>query len=69
MIRSMDAARHEGVTGAPRLPRRGGGNRGRAGAVRIPMKNVIAALVRLAKALAELDARTALRPVAVPVRK
>jgi hypothetical protein len=33
------------------------------------MKNVIAALVRLAKALAELDARTGLRPVVVPVRK
>jgi hypothetical protein len=33
------------------------------------MKIVIAALVRLAKLLAEVDARTALRPVIVPVRK
>jgi hypothetical protein len=33
------------------------------------MKNVIAALVRLVKSLAALEARTALRPVLVPVRK
>jgi hypothetical protein len=33
------------------------------------MKTVIAALIRLAKSLAALEARTALRPVLVPVRK
>jgi hypothetical protein len=33
------------------------------------MKRVIAALVRLAKQLAALEARTALRPAVVPVRK
>jgi hypothetical protein len=33
------------------------------------MKNLIAALVRLAKLLGSLEARTALRPAVVPVRK
>jgi hypothetical protein len=33
------------------------------------MKKLIAALVRLARNLAEIEARTALRPVVVPVRK
>jgi hypothetical protein len=67
---TMAAPRHERVTaGARRQEFARAGNPRRAAAVPPVMKNLIAALVRLAKLLGSLEARTALRPAVVPVRK